>query len=221
MPEPLTPAPEAPPWVNGPGYRTRSLIVLILRLGLGVQLLNSGVAGFYVSQLATNAGPSWGRGYPRTGIYPGTESAYQFLPYLEIVTALAVLLGFFTVVAAAAAAFQSLAPALFQSVVLLGSGLSTNPNGYDMLFVQSLAHGTMIMNITVAAAVIWLAASGGDGWSLDALMFAPRRAARRDRKAAKTASGTTWPAAAPEPGDARPPAVPFDPSVAVGGPQSE
>ena len=58
MAQTLPPITDVPPWVRGPGLRVRSLVTLLLRFGLGVQLLNAGVTGFILglSQAAGRMG---------------------------------------------------------------------------------------------------------------------------------------------------------------------
>jgi uncharacterized membrane protein YphA (DoxX/SURF4 family) len=171
--------PEVPPWVRGPSLRVRSLITLLFRLGLGLHLLNSGVTGFYMNQLSGTRSMGWSPPNARGMIYPGTEVLYQVLPYVEIVTALALLLGFLTTVAAALAAIEALAPLLFRSVVLLLGGLNTNVvnvYGPDPMGFEALTCGTTFLTLIVASALIWLSGSRCNIWSLDEQMFASRRA---------------------------------------------
>lgn len=160
---------------GGPGPRMRSLVTLLLRIGLGVLLLNSGVTGFYAQRLGRSMGGPWGSPFSQPAGNPGLEGAYALLPYLEITTALALFLGFFTVVAAVVAAFLTLAPQLLQAVVLLSLGLLANLNRPEAVILQTIGRSAIGLNLLMAVALIWLASSGDDGWSLDALMFAPRR----------------------------------------------
>ena len=179
---------DVPPWVRGPSLRVRSLVALLLRFGLGVQLLNAGVVGFFLNQAGRPGGMTpWGSGYGQTGVDPGALIAYGYLPYIQIVTALALLLGFLTVTAATVAALVTLAPSLFESVILMGNGLGTHPGAFDSLVTHSVVHGAMVVNLFLAVSVIWLAASGCNVWSLDGLMFAPWR--RQARKGEKTPRG--------------------------------
>lgn len=188
MAQTLPPELDVVPWVRGPSLRVRSLVALLLRFGLGVQLLNAGVIGFFLNQAGRPGGmPTWGSGYGRTGIDPGALIAYGYLPYIQIVTALALLLGFLTVTAATLAALVTLAPSLFESVILMGNGLSTNPGAFDSLVTPAVVHGAMVVNLFLAVSVIWLAASGCNVWSLDGLMFAPRW--RRSRSGEKSPRG--------------------------------
>lgn len=169
------PAPTEMTRGRGPGPRTRSLVTLQLRIGLGVLLLNSGVAGFYAQRSGRSMGGAWGPAVSLSAGNPGLEGAYLLLPYLEIATALALFLGFFTMVAAVAAAFLTLAPQLLQAVMLLSLGLLANLNRPEAVILQTIGRSAIGLNLMMAVALIWLASSGDDGWSLDALMFAPRR----------------------------------------------
>lgn len=164
--------------VAGPSPRTRAVVALLLRLGIGLQLLNAGVNGFHIAvslQAMGGGGPGL---FFQTGVYPGSEGFYQVLPYLQISVALAVLLGFFTRAAAVAAAVLMLIPTALQSVMLLVNGTSVQPNfrGFDSMLVQSVLNGSASLNLIVAVMLIYEVSSGFNAWSLDGLMTGRRAA---------------------------------------------
>src|SRR5262245_59150440 len=110
--------PPALPDDYAPGPRLRSLIALVLRAGLGFQVLNAGMTGFLHKSLTGGTGPLGSTVFARMGVYPGSEGAYPYLPYVEVVVGLALLLGFLTTVAAAVAAVLMMFPALAEAFVL-------------------------------------------------------------------------------------------------------
>jgi uncharacterized membrane protein YphA (DoxX/SURF4 family) len=178
MTQPLPPVPDAPPWSRGPGPRTRALIVLLLRVALGLQFLNAGVIGFLSNRAMPGRGPyPFGPGYPGAGmsLFPGGEILGEFLPTVEIVVGLALLLGFLTTVAAIVAAVLALAPSLLRLVaVLIGAfagGLNLNGIGNPNVMGIEI----VVLQLFPILLVIWFAQSAWDIWSLDGLMFAPRR----------------------------------------------
>jgi uncharacterized membrane protein YphA (DoxX/SURF4 family) len=192
-----------------PGPRTRSLIALVLRLGLGIHLLNVGLTGFLFLTMQGGGPPG------RAGVYPGTEGSLMYLPYLQIVIGLALVLGFLTNVAAALAAVVALAPGVAEMVVLLTIGSSMNPYARSDSFLMSIVSGGGAANVLLTVAVIWFSQPAVNAWSLDALMFARR--ANPPRPKAKGPApdplGGVW---RELPDDGRDgPAAAFDPDLAL------
>ena len=192
-----------------PGPRTRSLIALVLRFGLGVHLLNVGLTGFLFLTMQGGGGPSG-----RYGVYPGTEGALAYLPYVQIVVGLALVLGFLTNVAAALAALVALAPGVAEMVVLLASGPSMNPYSRPDSFFMAVLSGGGAANVLLTVAVIWFSHPAVNAWSLDALMFARRATPPRPKPKGPGADplGGVW-REVPEDG----PVVAFDPDLALEG----
>ena len=195
-----------------PGPRTRSLIALVLRLGLGIHLLNVGLTGFLFLTMQGGGGPPG-----RSGVYPGTEGALMYLPYLQIVIGLALVLGFLTNVAAGLAALVALAPGVAEMVVLLTIGPSTNPYARSDSFFMSVLSGGGAANVLLTVAVVWFSQPAVNAWSLDALMFArrPNPVRPRARGPIPDPLGGVW---RELPDDGRGgPAVAFDPELALEG----
>src|SRR5262245_30067472 len=113
MEPPLAPTPPA----HDPGPRVRSLVALILRTGLGLQLLNSGLTGFLYVNMGRNLRPGMGGAFERFGISPGSEEMFRAVPYVQIVIGLALLLGFMTTLAATLAALLVEFPAIAQTLM--------------------------------------------------------------------------------------------------------
>ncbi|MFO0908457.1 MAG: DoxX family protein [Isosphaeraceae bacterium] len=179
--------PPPPRMVDGPSLAARSSISLMLRLALGVQLLNGGISNFYIGQWIRGAGSSSGFGtYAQTGVFPGTEVAYSVLPFVQMAIGLAVLLGFFTSVAALLAGISASLPMLLQTFALLGADIQPSGLGFrgvEQIITQTIMGCVMALNVLIASGLIWFAGSGWNAWSLDTLMFGnrPRRRARQDR----------------------------------------
>ena len=130
-------------------------LALFLRVGLGLGLLNSGLVGFHIQQA--------GGGSPflqMFGAIPGGDPIFQFIPYLQMIVGLALVLGFFTTVAAVAAAVLSLIQPFSQTVGLLAGGMVAMRQGpfrFDPSMASLFSIGgtsTLLLN----AVVLWLSA---------------------------------------------------------------
>jgi uncharacterized membrane protein YphA (DoxX/SURF4 family) len=215
--------PPADPYAPSP--RLRSLIALVLRLGLGLQVFNAGLIG-YVQQGAPGGPGRFGmNSLVRLGIYPGSEPVAQFVPYVQIVVGLALMVGFLTAVAAVAAAFLALFPSIAEAFILSTSGLNLDPFQRQNAETMAAMNGAMAANLLLIAAVLWFSHASGNAWSLDGLMFARGASgeARDGRGSAPAADGEAerWPdpmtTAGPRPAEGPEAlAVEFDPDVAVG-----
>jgi hypothetical protein len=133
------------PWI-------RLLVVLLLRVGLGINLLNAGLLAY-------------------TRMRPGTLGAsYAFLlPYFQISAGLALLLGIYTTTAAILAGILVLIPPLLQTIALLSGGYP--PFARAPLAAQALVESGMASNLLLVTAVLWFSETGRNAWSLDGLLF--------------------------------------------------
>jgi uncharacterized membrane protein YphA (DoxX/SURF4 family) len=213
------PRPFAAPDPYSPGPRVRSLIALILRLGLGLQVLNAGLTGYLHMTMPMGPGRFGNSSFIRLGVYPGSEGIYQFVPYAQIVVGLALMLGFLTAAAAAAAGAVILFPSLAQAFILTTSGMNIDPFMPQNAATQIALNSAGATNLLLVAAVLWFSTVGGNAWSLDGLMFARGAASPWPGRAGAAGRGQPWPdpladrAAA----GAKPLVVEFDPDLAVGG----
>src|SRR5438270_9364572 len=94
-------------------------LAFILRVGLGLSLLNHGLLGYvFQSQMGGGVGANpYTQMYAQVlGIIPGTEALHQALPYAQIAVGLALILGFMTTPAAVAAATLILFTPLMQTI---------------------------------------------------------------------------------------------------------
>jgi uncharacterized membrane protein YphA (DoxX/SURF4 family) len=201
----------------GPHPAASGLVAVILRLTLGLSLLDDGITHYLIG------GPGGPRFNPYFGPFspnpaglpnfPGWEDFTRLLPYLEIIVGVALILGFFTTVAASAAALWPLLLRVMKVAFVLIAG-PAEPN-----IVMSLAPVGMYQQATLplllmALALIWLASSGTNPFSLDALMR--RRSAVADEPAgpASKITGGTIPGV-PAVGAVNPLPRPFDPGLGL------
>jgi uncharacterized membrane protein YphA (DoxX/SURF4 family) len=155
-------------------------LAFILRVGLGLSLLNHGLLGYiFQSQMGGGVG-----GNPYTQAYaqmlnigPGTEPFHQVLPYAQIAVGMALILGFMTTPAAVAAGIVILLTPLMQTIALLLNGAMVNRNMMMGMSMQSVMTSGEMSSLLLAAIVVWLSPVRTNPWSLDGLMF--RRGRRR------------------------------------------
>lgn len=164
-----------------PDFRIRGILTFLLRLGVGMPLLTSGLNGFWAIH-AAGANAFGGRINASPMLLPGMEELYLILPYAQIVVALAILLGFLTIAAATASAVLSVFPSIVQILVMIVSGgavgsmgsFGSANNPYLLLnnaMMMSGQSGGMLLTLLL----IWLASIGWNGWSLDGLVFQPKK----------------------------------------------
>jgi hypothetical protein len=153
------------PWV-------RQMIAVLLRLGLGITLLDGGLLGYV---MARRGGQASGLGWTTLlgpAAVAGVLENDLLVPFVQIAIGLALILGFFTVVSAILAGFLILSGPIFQFLAILSSsGPATN----SALMMQALVTTGSINLLLLVAAVLWLTPIEGTSWSLDALIFAHRR----------------------------------------------
>jgi uncharacterized membrane protein YphA (DoxX/SURF4 family) len=171
-----------------PGPRIRHLIVLLLRSGLGMSLLNSGLFGY----LGMGRGGVALVGGLRMPVTP--DPAFAILPVVEIGLGMALLLGLFTTTAALVAGFLFLLAPLLQLILVLGSGFQGNPNSVAFLSLQDILAAGTTSNLLLVAAIMWLSPVGTNPWSLDSLLFA-----RDEARQVSTETNTSAAAPAEEP----------------------
>ena len=200
------PLPGPPPWV-------RWMVALLLRMGLGVSLLNGGLLGFLSARRGGR--PPALPGPPCSDRRPWRARFENDLlvPFVQIAIGLALILGFFTVIAAVLAGFLIVSGPIFQFLAILSNSGTTVSADLPM---QVLVTTGSINLLLLVAAVLWLTPMEGTPWSLDALIFAHRRL--------RSARPSAHPATAP-PDDARrcpthprPRSAPFAGNEQVAGP---
>ncbi len=156
---------------SDPGPSVRRWVALLLRLGIGLSLLNTGLAG-YIG--AARGGPGMNAGMP--GIAPpGMEALFSALPYVTIALGLALILGFLTTASAVASGFYSLMTPLFMTIRIVSSGAAIGwPNpagGLGDPFLGMLMMTTGLTGLLPQAALIWLSPLENHPYSIDALIY--------------------------------------------------
>jgi hypothetical protein len=154
-----------------PGRSIRVWVALLLRVGIGLSLLSTGLAGYFGMQGGRLGGGSWGMGPSMSMLDPFMSS----LPYLAIGLGLALILGFLTTASAIGAGFFSLILPLFAIVQIAlagpsntfapGGGWAGNQQFLGMLMSMTLP------NLLTNAAMIWLSPLENHPYSVDALIF--------------------------------------------------
>jgi uncharacterized membrane protein YphA (DoxX/SURF4 family) len=146
------------------------MVAVLLRLGLGASLLNGGLLGYLASQRGAAPGLAWS-----TLLGPAFVAAVLqrdvLVPLVQIGLGMALILGFFTRIAAVGAGFLVLAGPIFQFLAILSSSGMNDPN----LEMQALVSTGTTNLLLLVTAVLWMTPSEGTPWSLDALIFAQRR----------------------------------------------
>jgi uncharacterized membrane protein YphA (DoxX/SURF4 family) len=183
----MSPNPPTPILVShDPGPRVRALVALVLRVGLGLTLLKRGV----VDHLSLNGATSPGFLPTRAPISIDLELSFHYLAYAEMALGLALILGFFTTVAAVLAAFLQLGTPLLQTIITLSAHF-VQARGMNVSVVLGLYEASATSNLLMVAAVLWFSPVTSNPWSLDQLIFVRREGPIRP--------GTGAPASTPAP----------------------
>jgi uncharacterized membrane protein YphA (DoxX/SURF4 family) len=154
-----------------PGRSIRIWVTLLLRLGIGLSLLSTGLTGYFGMHTGGGMGSGlWGPGTSLSMLDPFMSG----LPYLAIGLGLALILGFLTTAAAIGAGFFSLIIPIFAIIqtAMAGSAGGFNMRGQwaneqflAMMMTMSLP------NLLTNAAMIWLSPLENNPISVDALIF--------------------------------------------------
>ena len=161
-------APPVPPSGIEPDPRTRHLIALLLRAGLGMNLLNSGL----LSYLGSRSGFGALAGLPT--VMP-IDPITQGLALIQIVIGLALVLGLFTTIAALVSGLIVLFAPMGQMLLLLTGGFGGSPFANPRYGLPDMSLTGTTNQLLLVAAILWLSSPESNPWSLDRLFFAPRR----------------------------------------------
>jgi len=196
------------------------VIGLLFRLSLATSFLYSGLMIYLTQRFVTargmplNYNPYMPQSFANAlGNVPGLEPLKLLLGPLQIGIGVALALGFFTAWAAALAGFVLIIPSLTHIVLMMNAaGMPGDPNAIMTMALSGASQNLTSERVFLAAAVIWLAASGYNPMSLDALIF----------KRSRTLEARVGYPAPVEFQDSVPASVPkgllareFDPSMAV------
>ncbi len=162
------------------------IVSLMFRMALAISLINTGLTTY----LFQKSGMMTGRGMPFSynpmaammgasmgGGLAGAESYMQVLAPLQVVIGVALAIGFLTTWTATIAGFLMLSLPLAQTVLLIATGLPSDPNSMAFMAIASSGNaisGVNTATLCMAAVVIWLAAAGKNPLSLDGLLFKSR-----------------------------------------------
>jgi uncharacterized membrane protein YphA (DoxX/SURF4 family) len=154
----------------------QAFIMVVLRLTLGLSLLEDGIRDFLQGAVRRGA---WGyNAYfspynmpsrPGAPNLLGWEAVTQWLPYLEVAIGVAVTLGFFTTIAATAAALWPVGIRIVTVAFLLVAA-PVDPAVMNSLGPMGILEQAAMPSLLMALGVIWLSTSGVNPASLDALM---------------------------------------------------
>jgi hypothetical protein len=148
------------------------MVALLLRMGLGVSLLNGGLLGFLSARRGGAAsGLAWSTMLGPAAV-AGALQNDLLVSFVQIAIGLALVLGFFTLIAAVLAGFLIVSGPLFQFLAILSN--SAPPGNADLPMQVLITTGSINLLLLVTA-VLWLTPMEGTPWSLDALIFAHRR----------------------------------------------
>jgi hypothetical protein len=154
-----------------PGRSIRIWVALLLRLGLGLSLLSTGLSGYFGLRAGGGmAGGPWGGGPSLSMLDPFMSG----LPYLAIGLGLALILGFLTTASAIGAGLYGLVLPIFAIIQTVTMGATGGFNvggrfGNVQFFEMMMA--TSLPNLLTNAAMIWLSPLENNPYSVDALIF--------------------------------------------------
>jgi hypothetical protein len=143
-------------------------------MGVGVSLLNGGLLGFLNARRGGAASSLAWSTLLGPATVAGTLQHDLLVPFVQIAIGLALILGFFTLIAAVLAGFLIVSGPIFQFLAILSNSA---PTSSAELPTQVLVSTGSINLLLLVAAVLWLTPMEGTPWSLDALIFAHRRLA--------------------------------------------
>jgi uncharacterized membrane protein YphA (DoxX/SURF4 family) len=180
--------------VSDPGPAIRALIALVLRVGLGLSLLNRGIVGY----LGMKAGGGTGFGPSPLSIPPAIEPFYPSMVYAEMAIGLALVLGFFTTATTVLAAVMQLVIPVIQTAITI-SGLNPyqGPPGLNIAILDRLA-ASGPNQLLLIAAVLWFSPVATNRWALDRLIYSRPNGSAPPALAPPPPEPT---APAPEPGE--------------------
>ncbi len=154
-----------------PGPGIRILVAMLLRFGIGLSLLNTGLAGY----MNVRVGPGGMMG----GVsFSGLDPLISAIPYLAIGLGLALILGFLTTPSAVAAGFFGLLTPLMMTVTIVSNGM-VGGNGFpgagrfggDPFQLMTMMMADYLPGLIPQVALIWLSPLENHPYSVDALIF--------------------------------------------------
>jgi uncharacterized membrane protein YphA (DoxX/SURF4 family) len=160
-----------------PGLSIRVLVALLLRFGIGLSLLNTGLMGYMNVRLPGGGG---GLAVPSAG-FTGLDPLMSAIPYLAIGLGLALILGFLMTPTSVAAGFFGLLTPLMTTVAIISNGMAGGGGGWGgpgRFGGDPFGYMTMIVGMSTylpamipQIALIWLSPVENHPYSVDALIF--------------------------------------------------
>jgi hypothetical protein len=185
--------------MRDPGRAIRCWIALFLRLGIGLSMLSTGLAGYFSQQgRVFGGGGIWGQGVLSSGLEP----FFAAIPYLAIGIGLALILGFLTTASAIASAFFSLLAPILMIIQIIGAGSSGGMNmggrwGNDPFSAMMMS--MVLISLLPQAALIWFSPLEYHPYSIDALIFGRNEIEMAPQPASTVTGGSFEPEPDPEP----------------------
>ncbi len=153
-----------------PGPIIRCWVAMVLRVGVGLSLLNIGIAGY----MATQPGPGGPGLMVINTNFPAITPFIGGLPYAAIALGLALILGFLTTFTAIATACFFLLVPVLTAVSFLGSGPGLARGfgpGPDLPIGAILIAAFYLPSLVPQVLLIWMSPLANHPFSVDALIF--------------------------------------------------
>jgi uncharacterized membrane protein YphA (DoxX/SURF4 family) len=177
MSRPLTNPSAWGPLGPDPGPGIRVLVALLLRFGIGLTLLNTGLDAYMNVR-----GPGGGMTTTIANVsFAGLDPLMAAIPYLAIGLGLALILGFLTTPTAVAAGFFGLLTPLMMTVTIISSGMAGGGGpgfrpgmgrfGPDTYMMMMMGMSSYLPGLLPHIALIWLSPLENHPYSVDALIF--------------------------------------------------
>jgi len=163
-----------------PGLPIRRWAAFLLRMGIGLGLFNTGLAGYMAVAVPRGMGPGMPTLGPGMPTFGGFLPIFGPMPYIEIALGMALILGFLTTASSIAAGLQLLLMPCMLTIQLATSGASSPgmmmpgrgwgiPNAGMLMMME--AGMLSLPGLLTHAALIWLSPLANHPYSIDALIF--------------------------------------------------
>jgi hypothetical protein len=168
------------PFGPDPGHGIRVMVALLLRFGIGISLLNTGLIGYMSGR---GAGGTTAFSIPSAS-FTGIDPLMSAIPYLSIGLGLALILGFLTTPTSVAVGFFGLLMPLMTTVAIIsngtvgpgvmgfgGGGPGRFGGGPFQYMITMMELSIYLPSLIPQIALIWLSPLENHPYSIDALIF--------------------------------------------------
>ncbi len=153
-----------------PGPRIRQAVALMLRLAIGLSLLNAGLARLLGMRVTNQV--------PGMVLFDAPRTFLMMLAYAQVGLGIALIMGFLVTAAAVGACLVLIAIPAYQMLMELGTGGSgAAANDPYVVATNQMLPILMVPNVLL----LWLSPVANHPFSVDALVFARAREARAIR----------------------------------------